>query len=113
VVYLVKVQTQLMVAKVYRPSSDKEFENANSFLMGKEIKALHELNGSTNIVRLNGVCTDPEMTCILMEYMERGSLRQVSRFSTCLAFTLHHLTPLMLALATGSRHGDTAYLADL
>jgi serine/threonine protein kinase len=64
-----------MACKMITTNSGAEHVKAASMLL-KEVKALAEVH-HPNIVRLMGVCVDPDHLCILLEYAQRGNLRQV------------------------------------
>jgi serine/threonine protein kinase len=65
----------VMAAKYVNPASKAE-EALTKNLLLKEVRKMAQLPHK-HIVRLMGVCVDSGKMCILMEYMQRGSLRQV------------------------------------
>ena len=74
VVKLVLIDGRPVAAKMLNPTGAHELKIARGLLL-KEVRAMAELPHE-NIVRLFGVCLDPGKMCILMEHMQRGSLRQ-------------------------------------
>jgi serine/threonine protein kinase len=74
-VRLVITQGQEMAAKMLNRAGVEEEVNVKSLLL-KKVRAMAALQ-HLHIVRLFGVCLHPGMNCILMEHMQRGSLREV------------------------------------
>jgi hypothetical protein len=74
-VMLVRVRGVQMASKSLTSVSGGGHASAVQALL-KELRPMAELLHK-HIVRLWGACTEPGELCILMEYMERGSLREV------------------------------------
>jgi hypothetical protein len=104
-VMLVRVRGVQMAGKCLTSVSGGGHESAVSALL-KELRPMAELLHK-HIVRLWGACTEPGELCILMEYMERGSLREVldthPHLPPALRFRLLHGIVLGMAHAHAHR----------
>eukprot|EP00935_MAST-01C_sp_MAST-1C-sp1_P000870 g870.t1 len=91
-VKLVTVCGQAMAAKMLIVDDKKK--------LLKEVRAMIELP-HLNIVRLLGVCVHPSKTRILMEYMEKGSLRQVLDAQPSHSLPVSQLFDILSQIACG------------
>jgi serine/threonine protein kinase len=75
-VSLVRVRGTLMAAKQLNPDADPTRDEARRAELLREVKAMAELQ-HTNVVRIFGVCMDPGHTCVLMEFAQNGTVRDL------------------------------------